>query len=78
MQRAANLPTLKPLGQLQLHGHGGQLKFNPVYVESLFVCHAEPQHPIFAGGKRRADIKQAKLNLSKAAAREYRAYAPHR
>ena len=62
--RAANLPTLNLSANYNFTAMEDNSQVQPVYVESLFVCHAEPQHPIFAGGKRRADIKQAKLNLS--------------
>ena len=75
MQRAANLPTL----DISASYNFGYVQVQPVYVESLFVCHAEPQYPDLC--RRQAPCGypagEAQPEQHAASAREYGAYAAH-
>ena len=64
MQRAANLPTLDISASYNFTAMEDTFKFNQYTWNPYSYATLSLNIPIFAGGKRRADIKQAKLNLS--------------
>ena len=64
MQRAANLPTLSLSASYNFTAMEDSFKFNEYTWNPYSYATLSLNIPIFAGGKRRADIKQAKLNLS--------------
>ena len=64
MQRAANLPTLDISASYNFTAMEDTFKFNQYTWNPYSYATLSLNIPIFAGGKRRADIQQAKLNLS--------------
>ena len=64
MQRAANLPTLNLSANYNFTAMEDNFKFNQYTWNPYSYAALSLNIPIFAGGKRRADVKQAKLNLS--------------
>ena len=64
MQRAANLPTLDISASYNFTAMEDTFKFNQYTWNPYSYATLSLNIPIFAGGKRRADVQQAKLNLS--------------
>lgn len=64
MQRAANLPTLSLSANYNFTAMEDTFKFNEYTWNPYSYATLSLNIPIFAGGKRRADVKQAKLNLN--------------
>ena len=64
VQRAANLPTLALSANYTYTAMDESMKIQHYRWNPYSVVGVSLNVPIFAGGKRRADINQAKLNLS--------------
>ncbi len=64
VQRAANLPTLALSANYTYTAMDESMKIHHYRWNPYSIVGVSLNVPIFAGGKRRADINQAKLNLS--------------
>lgn len=64
LQRAANLPTLSLSAAYNFTAMEENFKFSQYTWNPYSYAALSLNIPIFAGGKRRADVKQAKVNLN--------------
>lgn len=64
LQRAANLPTLSLSAAYNFTAMEETFKFSQYTWNPYAYAALSLNIPIFAGGKRRADVKQAKINLN--------------